>query len=398
MADSMTDVPARESQVGRAAFVLVVTAGWTINLTFTLIAPILPFIAAQSGGTHSGELAAELVMTVASLGVMLGMLSSGAVQERLGLRTTILLSALCTAAAGSSGFYLQNLWLLGVSRAFLGFFGASSTAAATVLLANLFAEKDRGRILGYQQAVAGAFNVCGSLLGGFIGTLLGWRYVFLVYGLFGLMSFVLGLGATAGISVSARRLQGSLPQAIAGSWPLLAAGIGVMTLTIVPFTQGSFLLEGAGVNDPRALAVMISCSASLLILGASLYSRFRSRTGGPVIILIGAILASLGVIVMGTSSLAWIIAVGIGMTGFAGGLVITALLHEATEGEAHLRPRAIGLVHACLFLGVFLNPVIIGFLHAHFALDQAVAAWGAAGFTGAILAALVWRMRSRRAS
>jgi MFS family permease len=244
--------------------------------------------------------------------------------------------------------------------------------------------------------VAGAFNVCGSLLGGFIGTLLGWRYVFLVYGLLGLMSFVLGLGATAGIAVSGKRLQGSLPQAIARSWPLLAAGIGVMTLTIVPFTQGSFLLEGAGVNDPRVLAVMISGSALLLILGASLYSRFRSRTGGPVIILIGAILASLGVIVMGTSSLAWIIAVGIGMTGFAGGLVITALLHEATEGEAHLRTRAIGLVHACLFLGVFLNPVIIGFLHAHFALDQAVAAWGTAGFTGAILAALLWRMRSRR--
>lgn len=379
-----------------SALILVITAGWTINLTFTLIAPILPQIAAQGDAAHDGELAAELVMTAASLGVMLGMLTSAALQERLGLRRVILVSFIGAAMAGSAGFLIHNLILLAISRALLGFFGASSTAALTVLLASLVDERSRGRVLGYQQAMAGAFNVSGSLLGGWIGTLLGWRYVFLVYGVLGLASFSLALSGASDVPPPNEHTKASLFGTIAHSWPLLAVGVGVLTLTIVPYTQGGFILSTTGVTDSRVLAVMISVSALLLILSAGLYGRIRSRFSGAAIILLGALLASVGVMLMGASKTASMVALGIGMTGFAGGLVITALLHEATERDAHLRARAIGLVHACLFFGVFLNPVIIGFLRTRMPLNQAVEVWGAAGLAVAMLTGIGSRSRLRR--
>jgi hypothetical protein len=54
------------------------------------------------------------------------------------------------------------------------------------------------------------------------------------------------------------------------------------------------------------------------------------------------------------------------------------------------------LVHACLFFGVFLNPVIIGLLRTRFSLNQAVELWGTAGMIAAILLAIGSRSRLRR--
>jgi MFS family permease len=391
----MNTRPSESQKVGLSAFIVVVTAGWTINLTFTLIAPILPQIASVDG-SNAGELAAELVMTIASLGVMLGMLTSGAIQDWLGTRKVILFSLLWVGIAGSAGFFIHNLLLLGISRALLGFFGACSTAALTVLLASLFDETSRGRVLGYQQAIAGGFNVCGSLIGGWINTLLGWRYVFLVYGVLALAAFILASVGASDVASTHDTARGSLIGAVARSWRLLAVGIGVLTLTIVPYTQGSFILAKVGVTDSRIVAVIIAGSAVLLIVGAGLYSRFRMRMAGASIILLGAALASVGVITIGLAPGAPVVAVGIAMTGFAGGLVITALLHRATEGEEHLRARAIGLVHACLYLGVLSNPMIIGFLRARLELNQAVALWGTVALITTIVVTIAWRERTRR--
>jgi MFS family permease len=380
--------------VSSSAFLLVVSAAWTINLTFTLIAPILPQIASHGGG-HMAELAAELVMTIASLGIILGMISSGALQDWLGTRRIILGSLLLTGLAGSAGFVVHNLVLLGLSRAFLGFFGACSTAALTSLLAELYDDRSRGRVLGFQQATAGAFNIGGTLLGGFAATLLGWQSVFLLYGVFGVAAFILALRGASDVSQHAQKGQASLLAAALSSWPLLATGVGVLTLTVAPFTQGSFILAADGVTDSGARAIVITAGPIFVIVGAGFYGRLRTRLSALAITQWAAAIAALGVIVMGLAPTAVIVGMGIALTGLAGGLTLTSLLHQATEAPAHLRARAIGLVHAFCYLGVLLNPVVMAPLRSVFGLRGALETWGTLALIVTAIATVLSRSRRK---
>jgi MFS family permease len=59
-----------------------------------------------------------------------------------------LTSIVFTGLAGCAGFVIHDLFLLGVSRALLGFFGACNTAALTSVLAEVYDVRMRGRLVG----------------------------------------------------------------------------------------------------------------------------------------------------------------------------------------------------------------------------------------------------------
>jgi MFS transporter, Spinster family, sphingosine-1-phosphate transporter len=90
--------------------------------------------------------------------------------------------------AFSADFYHMFFW-----RALLGVGEASYGVIAPPLLADLFEPKHRGRVMGVYYLALPLGIALGYFVGGLVGTHWGWRHVFFVVGLPGLLAAVAGL-------------------------------------------------------------------------------------------------------------------------------------------------------------------------------------------------------------
>jgi hypothetical protein len=91
-------------------------------LAFTAFAPALPQMARDLG--EHGQLAAQMSMALAALGVMIGSLPIGWILEKTGTRSTMLAGLLAYGAAGAGGLVLRDATLLLATRFMVGFAAA----------------------------------------------------------------------------------------------------------------------------------------------------------------------------------------------------------------------------------------------------------------------------------
>jgi len=89
---------------------------------------------------------------------------------------------LCSLSAAAVGF-----WHLFFARALLGFGQAIDDPASTSLLSDFYPAKVRGRIFSFNQIAQTAGGGIGVVIGGVVGTTIGWRWAFLVVGIPGML-------------------------------------------------------------------------------------------------------------------------------------------------------------------------------------------------------------------
>src|SRR4051812_17375581 len=121
----------------RLAFAVILAAAFGTCLVFTVIPPILPELAKQFGGGRSGELSAQMALTMPSLGWLIGGAVSGWLVSRLGLRVVIVASMLGLGLFGGLGGVISDLFAFGASRFALGFACAFLITGSATLLANI---------------------------------------------------------------------------------------------------------------------------------------------------------------------------------------------------------------------------------------------------------------------
>ena len=96
-------------------------------------------------------------------------------------------SVATVGTAFSHGFSQMFFW-----RALLGVGEASYGVIAPALLADLFAPKHRGRVMGVYYLALPLGGALGYVIGGWVGDHWGWRAAFWVVGLPGLLAAVAG--------------------------------------------------------------------------------------------------------------------------------------------------------------------------------------------------------------
>jgi MFS family permease len=359
----------------------------TTALVLVVLIPVLPMLAASFGGGSKGAGLSQAVMTAPALGLIAGGFISAVAIKALGARMLLIIGLALYGLMGSAGLYLSGAPALLASRFLLGVSASFVGIAATALIAALYAPEARARLLGFKGALGAVGGIVGILVGGELGSIGGWRLPFAVY----LVSWVLLLLVLLG-----RRVEVKPPERTATAtvgklrtlWPFYLMIVVFGVVLMMTNTQLSFLLAEIGVTAPSAvgrIAVMASVGA---MIGGFGYGFVRARlSSGRCFVLVFAIWTA-GLSILGFAHAPQVASIGCVVTGVAAGLflphMVTTLAAAADDG---IRDRAIAMFYSAVFLGDFLNPLVVEPLSEQLTRHGAFRAVAAFTFVAMIVAA-----------
>ena len=177
---------------------------------------------------------------------------------------------LFTAASAACGFAQSPAQLIGF-RIAQGLGGALLTPQTLSVITMIFPAERRGAAFGLWGAVAGVATLAGPVLGGWLVTDYGWRWIFFVNVPIGLVTLVLAAIVMPGLKLNRRHR-------------LDLTGVAVSTAGLFLITYG--LIEGPSHDWGRVwgpVTIVALLIAGVLLLAAFLYLQYAARAGEPLI-------------------------------------------------------------------------------------------------------------------
>jgi MFS family permease len=388
----------------RTSFLLLlvlVSSNPCMALMFTALGPVLPGLAQHFAIGGDGALAAQLIMTMPSIGIVLGGPATGWMVERFGARPLLLSSLLIYALAGSGGLYIDAMPALLITRLLVGLSASGVATSTLAIIAERFDPELRARILGYQSAAGSAVGLVSLLVAGNVGEAYGWRAPFSLY----LLGFAILLVAL--VVVPSTRVQSAAEQPCPGEsqsdrhpllalWPIYLLIVLVFMTVFMNAVQLSFLLADDGITSPRFQSWIMATSAVASMVGAASYGWLRVWIADRWIFCICLALMGGGYLLMGSSHQVFLTTIGCGIAALGGGGVGPYLASVLLDRAApSVRGRAAGFMYTALYLGDFLNPLVINPVRAHFGIHHAFALVGAVLSLCAMAVVLRSAMRGR---
>jgi MFS family permease len=146
-----------------------------------LIAPSLPGMALAFQDVHNADFLVKLALTMPALLTAIFAPLIGFILDRWGRKPILILSLILYGIAGSSGFVLNTLTGILISRAILGISVAGILVGFTTLIADYFTGAKLHQFMGYQGASIGLGGVVFLLISGYLADI-GWRLCYTVGG------------------------------------------------------------------------------------------------------------------------------------------------------------------------------------------------------------------------
>jgi len=332
------------------------------GLAFTAFAPALTAIAQDYKASGHGALIAQLTVSIASAGVIVGALVSGWVIARLGARATVLAALAVYALAGSGGMFLTNAGLLLASRTVVGFATACLVTACISTIAARYAPHERGRVIGAASGAGSVAALVGVTLGGALAQNFGWRMAFAQYPVFGAAGLVLAASAFPSAPASQVGETTGARRRGAGAWnlwPIYLLSSVIAAVMFVGSTQFPFMLGLDGFKTATSVGLAMGAITLTGSVVAIFYGVLERRLGlqGALTLAMAAVSGSLLLIGLVRSPAAAVL--GAALQGVYVGVAVPYLHHVVTlQAAPAARPRAIGLVSAFNFFGALVNPIL----------------------------------------
>jgi MFS family permease len=286
-----------------AALVLLTAINLINYLDRYVLSAVLPWIEVEFdlGDRQSGLLGSMFMVAYLLASPISGYLGDRMVRRNL-VAGGVFLWSLATIASGMATSYEALL----ATRALIGIGEAGYAVVAPGLIADLYHERYRGRMLAYFYMAIPVGSALGYVIGGLVGEAYGWRVAFYVAGAPGLLMAIAALwlpepqrGATDSESAVGPRL---------GAWATLArlfrtpvwrldtAGITLTTFSIggLAFWMPTFLVRTQNMSTDNAgltLGGILVVSGLLgALLGGILGDRAQSRWRGGHLLVCGVVL------------------------------------------------------------------------------------------------------------
>ena len=329
------------------------------------------------------------VLTMPALCITLFSPLAGWLADRFGRRRILLAAMLAYGALGSAPTFLDNLFAIVGSRVGVGLCEAVVMTVSTTLISDYFKGRAREQWLASQTAVASLSALAIITLGGYLGTLYGWRGPFGVY----LFSVVLAIGIWRFTwEPDAEATSAEEIARVVFPWARMSGICAITLFASVMFytiqTQSSLALNSLGVADPGRLG-MLTAIASLGVPAGTFVFRALSRL--PIAPLLGMefVIIGVGFVFMGRAADAQHFVAAAALNQLGCGMVLPTLLTWATRGLAfEIRGRGNGMWQATFAVGQFLSGMIVTFLGEHVGgLLPAFMALGIANIVMAVIAA-----------
>lgn len=351
---------------------LTVMAGATI-------APSLPAMNLFFKDQGGADFLVKLVLTIPALFIAIGAPIAGVIVDRWGRKKLLLFSLILYGLAGSSGFFLNSLYVILIGRSLLGMSVAGIMTCATVLIADYYKDQARTAFLGLQAAFMSLGGVV-FLSGGGLLADLNWRFPFLIYlAAFLIFPFVLLLIVEPDRTVSARNYDSSKNLVMPAKLLVLifaVALVGQVIFYMIP-VQMPFYLKSKLAASPKLSGFAIAITTLFSAASSLLYQRLRDHINFVSITGLTFLLMAIGYIIIGWSNGFLQIVSGLIVSGLGLGMMIPNLnVWLTSEVPIALRGRALGGLTAALCLGQFLSPIIIQPISQRFGLGSAFASVG----------------------
>jgi MFS family permease len=373
------------------ALIVMLSGGVMLGLVVAAMSPVAHEAALHFGKKGDGDMVAQMIVTVPSIGIILGGPLAGWLMDKTGAKNFMLAAFGIFAIAGSAGLYLDDAIFLMVSRFVLGLSTAGIVTAMITLISEHYTPEARARILGYQSSSGAAAGVLTIFIAGQLGQY-GWRTPFALY-LLALVALVLGIFF---LPASRKRTE---PRVTAGPtdyralvrlWPVYLMIIPMFIAVYMPNIQVSFLLRDDGVTAPTTQSYVILTGAFTVALSALCFGKVSQRASAAQILMACFVFQGVGILIMGLTQTAVGTAIGCGVLGIGTGIsnpLISDIIVARTAPE--MRSRAIGASYTARYSGDFLNPLIVHPLGVALGLHTAFVAVGAIFLAGVAVAAAV---------
>jgi MFS family permease len=331
------------------------------------------------------------VLTMPALCITLFSPLAGWLADRFGRRRILLAAMLAYGVLGIAPTVLDNLFAIVGSRVGVGLCEAVVMTVSTTLISDYFKGRAREQWLASQTAVASLSALAIITLGGYLGTLYGWRGPFGVY----LFSVVLAVGIwrftwepDAEAPVAEQSAAGTTP--VAFPWARMSGICAITLFASVMFytiqTQSSLALTSLGVSDPSRLGLFTAVASLGVPIGTFV---FRALSRLPIALLLGLefVIIGIGFVLMGRAADAQHFVAAAALNQLGCGMVLPTLLTWATRGLAfEIRGRGNGMWQATFAVGQFLSGLIVTFLGEH--VGGLLPAFMALGIANIVMAAI----------
>jgi MFS family permease len=336
------------------------------------------------------------VLTMPAIWILLFSPIAGWLADRFGRRKLLLAAMVAYAFIGSAPVWLDNLYLIILSRALVGICESIVMTVSTTMISDYFTGRTRERWIASQTAVASLSALGIIFLGGELGSAYGWRGPFYLYlyslplavAVYFLIWEPVGPRNDAAPEVSGEEHYVQFP------WARILGICGLTLLASISFytviTKNAEALVALGVHDPAVIGRYTMLASIGVPLGTFIYWGL-ARVPIGWLLLIDFALIGVGFVRMGDAVDPTAYAWGSFVNQVGCGLVLPTMLVWATRGLAYsIRGRGTGMWQAAFAIGQFLSGMVVTLLSGQLnGLLQTLVVMGKAALVFAVVAAIV---------
>jgi len=339
-------------------FVLLLVSSLTIMSMIT-IASSLPDMTNTFSDLPNGKELVKLTLSFPGLFIALSAMVAGIVIDKFGRLKLLGLSLVLYAVGGSSGYWLENIYLILAGRALLGICVGISMTIVTTLVADYYQGKSRQKFAGLQIAVMSIGGIIFITLGGILADI-HWRVPFLLY-FFSLLILPFTYLYLKEPSKQTKILNND--KSVKSPTVIWLVFINVMLMWILFFIipiQIPFYLKSIGIEKNALIGIAIASSTFFSAIAAFSYSKIKDKLGHRQIFGIGYFLMAVAYACIAYGNSYEMVMVAMLLSGLGMGVMIpNANIWVMELAPPEVRGREIGRLTTFWFMGQFLSPIIL---------------------------------------
>lgn len=351
------------------------------------LVPVIPLLMKEFSGVEGFQFLVPIAVTVPALCVALFSPFAGWLSDRAGRKKLLIFALLLYAGIGVVPYFLSDLKQIIAARVVLGIGEAVIMTIATALIGDYFKGKERERWVALQIATVAISAIVLIAVGGILGEIFGSRGPFLMY----LLAIPVALLAAwilfePSNSQSASDNKEKLPLALV--LPLLGTTlfVGIIFYTIM-VKLGAILGLTAELSPGKIGAIGAAANVGVAV-GSVLFGRFKGASG-PMLVLIGLVLAAIGYLGAGLTMSLTISSVSVVIAALGFGMLLPTMLTWVLQVlPENVRGRGTGLWTGVFFFGQFFAPLLAVALQGRLGgLDNVLLLFAGLCVVGALVAA-----------
>ena len=308
------------------------------------------------------DILVRLVLTIPAIFVVILSPLAGALMDKFGKLKFVYPAMIVWTISGVSGFFLNDIYLLLISRSIFGMATAFIMTGSSALLGDYYSRggfKRREKALslqGFFCAVGGAIFISGA---GFVSSY-SWRYPFLIYslGILILLVAVIYLFEPKKFRFY-NHTQVEMRTNYWQFFPVYFIGFFIMVVYYISPTQLPYYIEEHLGLDPKYIGISMSISALCYGIFSLSYVYVAKFFSIKAIYVMTLFVVACSFLLLFCVDSFWAVLLALALLGMGGGIMLvnnTAYLFAICPENA--RGKAYGILASCIFLGQFLSPII----------------------------------------